>query len=98
MAISLKWVNDYVDVSDIDLVNLADKITRAGINIESVKTNNINNLVIGEVVECYPHPDSDHLNICKVNIGSEVTQIVCGASNVRKDLKVIVALPGAVLP
>ncbi len=96
--ISLEWVKDYIDISDENLEELAVKITKAGINIEKVITNKINNLVVGEVVECEMHPDSDHLHICKVNIGTETTQIVCGAHNVRKGLKVIVALPGAILP
>ena len=98
MAISLNWVNDYVDIKDVDLKELADKITRAGISVEKVTTNNIDNLVIGEVIESVMHPDSDHLHICKVNIGKEIIQIVCGANNVRKGIKVIVALPGAILP
>ena len=98
MAISLNWVNDYVDIKDVDKVELANKITKAGINIEKVASNNIDNLIIGEIVDCGDHPDSDHLHVCQVNIGNEVTQIVCGAHNVRKGLKVIVALPGAILP
>ena len=98
MAVSLNWVNDYVDIKDVDKKELASKITSAGINVEKVTSTHIDNLVIGEVVECTKHPDSDHLNVCKVNIGKEITQIVCGASNVRKSLKVIVALPGAILP
>ena len=96
--ISLDWVKDYIDISDQDLKELAVKITKAGINIEKVITNHIDNLVIGEVVDCVNHPNSDHLHVCQVNVGNELVQIVCGASNVRKDLKVIVALPGAVLP
>ena len=96
--ISLNWVKDYIDLQDEDLKELAVKVTKAGINVEKVVTNRIDNLVVGEVVECYPHPDSDHLNICKVNVGTDVRQIVCGASNVRKGIKVIVALPGAILP
>jgi len=98
MAISLNWVNDYISIKDVDKVKLADMITKAGINVEKVSTNNINNLVIGEIKDCYDHPDSDHLHICQVDLGSEVCQIVCGAHNVRKGLKVIVALPGAILP
>ncbi len=96
--ISLNWVGDYIDIKDENPSELAVKVTKAGINVEAVVTKKIDNLVIGQVVECSPHPDSDHLNVCKVNIGKEVIQIVCGAPNVRKDLKVIVALVGAVLP
>ena len=96
--IDLEWVKDYIDINDQDLKELAVKITKAGINIEKVITNHIDNLVIGEVMECKMHPDSNHLHVCKVNVGDKVLQIVCGASNVRKGLKVIAALPGAILP
>ena len=96
--ISLNWVKDYIDLSDMDLKELAVKVTKAGINVEKVITNQIDHLTIGEVLECVDHPDSDHLHVCQVNIGDKVTQIVCGAPNVRKGLKVVVALPGAVLP
>ena len=96
--ISLEWVSDFLDIKDEDLKELAVKITKAGINVEKVITNHINNLVIGEVVSCIPHPDSDHLHICEVDVGDKKVQIVCGASNVREGIKVIVALDGAVLP
>ena len=96
--ISMNWVKDYVDLEGENLEELAVKVTKAGVNVEKVESNHINNLVIGEVLECNDHPDSDHLHVCKVNVGNETTQIVCGAPNVRAGLKVIVALPGAVLP
>jgi len=97
--ISLEWVNDYIDISNEDLKELAVKITKAGINVEKVVTNHISNLVIGEVLECVNHPDSDHLHVCEVKVSDEkVLKIVCGAPNVRAGLKVIVALPGAILP
>ena len=96
--INLEWVKEYIDIQDQDLQELAVKITKAGINIEAVMSNNINNLVIGEIVECENHPDSDHLHICKVNIGNSIEQIVCGAPNARCGIKVITALPGAILP
>ena len=96
--IDLEWVKDYIDISDQDLKELAVKITTAGINIEKVITNHIDNLVIGEVTSCIMHPDSDHLHVCKVNVGDSVIQIVCGAPNVRTGIKVIVALPNAKLP
>lgn len=96
--ISMNWVKDYVNIDDVDLKDLALKVTKAGVNVEKVITNNLKNLVIGEVVECVMHPDSDHLHVCKVNVGKEIIQIVCGAPNVRTGLKVIVALPGCVLP
>lgn len=96
--ISLNWVKDYIDLDGIDLKQLAVKITKAGINVEKVITNHIDNLCVGYVEDCQMHPDSDHLHVCKVNTGSKILQIVCGAPNVKKDIKVIVALEGAVLP
>ena len=95
--ISLNWVKDYIDLDGEDLKELAVKVTKAGVNVEKVITNHIDNLVIGEVLEC-EDIEGTHLHLCKVNIGKETTQIVCGAPNVRKGIKVIVALPGAVLP
>lgn len=96
--ISLNWVKDYIDLNDVNLKDLAVQVTKAGVNVEKVITNHIDNLVIGEVISCIDHPDSNHLHICEVNVGNEILQIVCGAPNVREGLKVIVALPGAVLP
>ncbi len=96
--ISLDWVKDYIDISDQDLKELAVKITKAGINIEKVITSHIDHLVIGEVIECIDHPNSDHLHVCQVNVGDKITQIVCGAPNVKAGIKVLVALPGCILP
>lgn len=96
--ISMNWVKDYVDLDGIDLKDLAVQVTKGGLNIEGVIDHHIDNLVVGEVLECVDHPDSDHLHVCKVNDGKTVRQIVCGASNVREGLKVIVALPGCILP
>lgn len=97
--ISLEWVSDYIDIKDQDLKELAVKITKAGINVEKVISNNIENVVIGEVVSCTLHPNSDHMHICQVDVGKEKNvQIVCGASNIKAGIKVIVALDGAKLP
>src|SRR5574344_1806874 len=96
--ISLNWVKDYVNLDGVNLKELATSITKAGVNIEKVVTNHIDNLVIGEILECTNHPDSDHLHVCKVNIGNEVLQIVCGDHNARVGIKVIVAKEGAIIP
>ena len=96
--ISLNWVKDYIDLENEDLHELAVKVTKAGVNVEKVVDSRIENLVIGEVLECVNHPDSDHLHVCQVNVGEKTTQIVCGAPNVKAGIKVLVALPGCVLP
>ena len=70
----------------------------AGNEYESIKTlGNIKNLVIEKYLKI-KHPDSDHLSICTVDVGDETLQIVCGAPNVDKNQKVIVAKVGATLP
>lgn len=98
MKLSTNFVKDYIDI-DVDVKTLAEDMTRVGNEYdEAGKLINATKLVVGEVKECEMHPDSDHLHICKVDIGTEILNIVCGAPNVRKGLKVIVALDGAVLP
>ena len=98
MKLSTNFLKDYVDI-DVDVHTLAEDMTRVGNEYdEAGKLINATKLVIGEVKECEKHPDSDHLHVCKVDVGNEVLQIVCGAPNVRKGLKVIVALAGANLP
>jgi len=98
MILSTKFVKDYIDI-DVDLLTLAEDMTRVGNEYDSAeKLINATNLTIGKVLECEEHPDSDHLHVCKVDVKTEVLNIVCGAPNVRKGLKVIVALPGAELP
>ena len=95
--ISLEWVSDYIDISGLDYHELAKKITEAGINIEKVITNKIDNLVIGEVTKCESISNT-HLHVCLVDIKNEKLQIVCGAPNVKEHMKVIVAKDGAILP
>lgn len=98
MKLSTNFLKDYVDI-DVDVKTLAEDMTRVG-NEYDFAGNLIEatNLIIGEIKECEEHPDSDHLHVCQVDVGKEVLQIVCGAPNARKGLKVIVALPGAQLP
>lgn len=98
MKLSTNFLKDYVDI-DVDVKQLAEDMTRVGNEYDYAgKLINVTKLVIGEIVECVDHPDSDHLHLCKVNIGKEILNIVCGAPNARKGLKVIVALDGAELP
>lgn len=96
--ISTNWLNDYVDISDEDLKQLALKITNAGVNVERVEEYDNPNLVVGQLLEIEDHPDSDHLHVCKVDVKDEELQIICGAQNLEKNMKVIVAKEGCVLP
>lgn len=97
--INLDWVKDYIDIDGIDVKELAERIKTAGINIENVITKDIDGVVVGKVLSCIPHPNSDHMHICKVDVGDKSPlQIVCGAPNIREGIKVIVAKVGAHLP
>ncbi len=99
MKLSRKFLSDYIDISDIETKKLAEDMTSIGNEYDFCgKLIQTTNLVIGKVIECVNHPDSDHLHVCQVDIGSEVLNIVCGAPNVRENLKVIVAKVGAILP
>lgn len=98
MKVSTNWLKDYVDV-DVTPEELANKMLLVGNEVESIsKISDSSNLTIGYVTERTNHPDSDHLNVCMVDLGDAVFQIVCGAPNVDKGQKVIVARVGAKLP
>ena len=98
MRLSKNFVNEYTNLNKIDFKELADGMLKLGNEYESIsKLVNATKVITGEVIECVDHPESDHLHLCKVDIGSEVLNIVCGAPNVRVGLKVIVALEGCEL-
>lgn len=100
MKVSFNLLKQFVDLNGIDSQTLADRLTFAGIEVENIAPLAIaSNLVIGKILSCVDHPNSDHLHILQVDLGEKygISQIVCGAPNARKDLKVIVAMPGAKL-
>lgn len=98
MLLSKNFLKDYVSI-DEDIKTLAEDMTKVGNEYDYCgKLIEATNLIIGEVLTCNPHPDSDHLHVCTVDIGKEKLQIVCGAENVRSNIKVIVAQVGAALP
>ncbi|MFS0574928.1 phenylalanine--tRNA ligase subunit beta [Sporosarcina sp. 179-K 3D1 HS] len=100
MLVSTKWLNEYVNIKGIATEDLAERITRSGIEVDSIidRSHGMTNVVVGYVRECIKHPEADKLRICQVDVGEETTQIICGAPNVAEGQKVIVARPGAVLP
>ncbi len=103
MKISLKWLNDYVDVTDFykNPQVLADALTRAGLEVEEIKNHaeSLNHVVVGLIKVKDKHPNSEKLSLCQIEIAPGVIeQIICGAQNHKSGDKVIVALPGALLP
>ncbi|MBQ7742494.1 MAG: phenylalanine--tRNA ligase subunit beta [Bacteroidaceae bacterium] len=102
MNISYKWLKEYVDF-ELTPQQTADALTSIGLEVGSVEEvqsvkGGLKGLVVGEVLTCDMHPNSDHLHVCSVNIGeAEPSQIVCGAPNVAAGQKVVVATLGTVL-
>ena len=102
MNISYQWLKEYVD-TDLTAQEIANALTSAGLEVDGVEEvqtikGGLEGLVVGEVLTCEAHPNSDHMHICTVNIGTnEIQQIVCGAPNVAAGQKVIVATLGTKL-
>ncbi|WP_448565401.1 phenylalanine--tRNA ligase subunit beta [Thalassotalea ganghwensis] len=104
MKFSESWLREWVNPNNTS-EELAHQITMAGLEVDAVEpvAQEFTGVVVGEVVECGPHPDADKLQVTKVNLGpdhndGELADIVCGAKNCRLGLKVAVATVGAVLP
>ncbi len=101
MNLSMKWLADYVDVSDIDIKDYCDRMTDTGSKVEGYESlgEDIENVVVARILKITPHENSDHLQICQMDIGrGEPTQIVTGAQNVFEGAIVPAAIPVAKLP
>ena len=102
MNISYKWLKEYVDF-DMTAHEVADALTSEGLEVDGVEEvqaikGGLEGLVVGHVLTCNPHPNSDHMHICSLDLGQEnPVQIVCGAPNVAAGQKVIVATLGTTL-
>ncbi|WP_032121571.1 phenylalanine--tRNA ligase subunit beta [Clostridium amazonitimonense] len=99
MKVPFTWLKDYVDI-DINVKDLADKLTLSGSKVEEVITtgDEIQNVVTGKLMKIEPHPDADKLVICQLDVGKEEpVQIVTGANNMKEEDIVPVALHGAIL-
>lgn len=105
MNISYKWLREYVDYGTMTAQEVADALTSIGLEVDAVEEvetirGGLKGLVVGEVVTCEVHPNSDHMHICQVRLqegSDELQQIVCGAPNVAQGQKVIVATLGTTL-
>ncbi|MFC4304967.1 phenylalanine--tRNA ligase subunit beta [Cohnella boryungensis] len=101
MNVSYRWLSEYIDLDGIAAKELAEMMTRGGIEIDSVPSRNegVSGVVVGYVKKREKHPDADKLSVCTVDAGTgEDLQIVCGAANIGADMKVPVAVVGAKLP
>ncbi len=101
MKVPCRWLADYVkiEVTEEFIDQLAQRLTLAGLEVEGIeRTGSLSGAVVGHVVTCQPLPDSDHLSLCSVDLGSETVEIVCGAPNVAAGMTVPVTTSGGVLP
>ncbi len=96
MFVSMNWIKDFVDLEGEDLEQLIRKFTLSCAEVEEIiyKGNDIENVVVGEIISCEDHPDSDHLHVLKVDAGDEVFDVVCGAPNARCGIKTAFAKVG----
>lgn len=98
MNVSLNWLNDHLDLSDMSLQEIDDLLTFAGVEVEGIELKGVpsDKVVVAEVKSAEKHPDADKLKVCMVDAGEgELRQIVCGAQNYSVGDKVPCALPGA---
>ena len=99
MIVTKSWLNEFISIEDKSTEELCKTLNSIGLEVDRVVEYTIpNKIVFGHVIECEKHPDADKLNVCKVDIGTSIRQIVCGAANVRKGLHVAVATVGAEMP
>ena len=101
MRVPLSWLNEFVDLRDQTVQNVSDLLTFSGVEVEAIETTGTvldEHFVVGEIIACEDHPNSDHLHICKVNAGTETFQVVCGAPNARVGVKSPLAKIGAKMP
>ncbi|GLB46774.1 phenylalanine--tRNA ligase beta subunit [Philodulcilactobacillus myokoensis] len=97
MKVSYNWLKEYLNLN-VPADQLGEKIERTAVEVDSVTKHQdgLKKLVVGKVVSCEKHPNSDHLHVCQVDVNQDdLLQIVCGAPNVAAGEKVIVALPGS---
>jgi len=99
MIVTRSWLDEWIDLSGISTEDIAKTFNSIGLEVDRVHKYRVpQKIVFGKVLECEKHPDADKLNVCKVDVGSAIRQIVCGAANVRAGLDVVVATVGAVMP
>jgi len=99
MIVTRSWLNEFIDLSDVSNEKLYETFNSIGLEVDSINQIEIaDKVVIGKILSCAKHPDADKLNICQIDVGSGIRQIVCGAANVVDAEYVAVATIGAVLP
>ncbi len=100
MFVSMNWIKDFVDLGGEDLDSLIQRFTLSTAEVEGIehKGEEISDVVVGEIISCEDHPDSDHLHVLKVDAGDSIYDVVCGAPNARAGIKTAFAKCGGSVP
>ena len=99
MILTRAWLGEWINLKNITSEDICKTLNAIGLEVDSLEKIRIpKNIVVGKVLTCKKHPDADKLNVCEVDLGNEIKQIVCGAKNVEAGLHVVVSKVGAILP
>ncbi len=99
MIVTRTYLEEYINLDGISNEEIVQKLNNIGLEVDGAKEYKIpSKVVVGEIISCKKHPNADKLNLCEVNIGNEIVQIICGAANVVDAKYVAVATIGAILP
>jgi phenylalanyl-tRNA synthetase beta chain len=99
MILTRTWLSEWINLKNITSEDICSTLNAIGLEVDSLDKIRIpKKIVVGKVLTCKKHPDADKLNVCEVDLGNEVKQIICGAKNVKAGLHVVVSKVGAILP
>ena len=99
MIITKEWLNEWIEIEDIDSDKIVSALNSIGLEVDRLEKIRVpKDVVVGKVLSCKKHLDADKLNVCQVDLGDKIEQIVCGAKNVAENQMVAVAKVGSILP
>ena len=101
MKFSLSWISEHIEfIPNITIDMISNSLTNLGLEVESIQdtSKQLKGFLIAKIIDISPHPNADRLNICKVELGNSQVSVVCGASNVKINLKVVFAPIGTIIP
>jgi phenylalanyl-tRNA synthetase beta chain len=99
MKFTLSWLKKFLD-TNLSVAEISEKLTSIGLEVEEIIDQGpaLKDFTVAEILDAEKHPNADSLKLCKVDTGSEILQIVCGASNARSGIKVVLAKVGTIIP
>ena len=99
MKFTISWLKEHLDTQKSDK-ELIDGLTNIGLEVEDIinASEIFSNFIVGQIVEEKKHPNADKLKVCRVDLGSDIVDVVCGAPNVEKGMKVVYAPSGSIIP